>query len=54
MCRVTSPNLHCFAAGDSRANEQPGLTAMHTLWLREHNRVARELSNINPHWEDER
>uniref|UniRef100_A0A2I3TKF3 Peroxidasin like n=2 Tax=Pan troglodytes TaxID=9598 RepID=A0A2I3TKF3_PANTR len=24
---------------------------MHTLWFREHNRVATELSALNPHWE---
>lgn len=39
-----------FLAGDHRANEQLALTAMHTLWFREHNRVARELSALNPHW----
>ncbi|KAG9336338.1 hypothetical protein JZ751_002685, partial [Albula glossodonta] len=40
----------CFQAGDSRANEHLGMIALHTLFLREHNRLARELHLINPHW----
>jgi len=46
-------NGACFFAGDSRATEQPLLTLMHTLWMREHNRVARRLASLNPTWTDE-
>ncbi|XP_029697587.1 eosinophil peroxidase isoform X2 [Takifugu rubripes] len=43
-------NTSCFQAGDSRANEHLGMIALHTLFLREHNRLVEELHLLNPHW----
>uniref|UniRef100_A0A4W6FDT2 Thyroid peroxidase n=1 Tax=Lates calcarifer TaxID=8187 RepID=A0A4W6FDT2_LATCA len=45
--------VECFNAGDSRANEGMPLTSLHTLWLREHNRIAEALKYINDHWSPE-
>jgi hypothetical protein len=42
-----------FLAGDVRANENPGLTSLQTLFVREHNRLATELSAANPSLTDE-
>jgi len=42
-----------FVAGDSRANENPLLIAMHTIFVREHNRLAEEFAITNPDWDDE-
>uniref|UniRef100_A0A8C9U6M2 Myeloperoxidase-like n=1 Tax=Scleropages formosus TaxID=113540 RepID=A0A8C9U6M2_SCLFO len=44
----------CSLAGDLRVDENTGLTSLHTLMLREHNRLARVLHQLNPHWESER
>lgn len=42
-----------FVGGDIRVNEQPGLIAFHTLWVREHNRLCDELVQQHPNWTDE-
>lgn len=45
--------VECFRAGDSRVNEVLALITLHTLWLREHNRIAETLKLINGHWSPE-
>ncbi|XP_036065893.1 thyroid peroxidase [Oryzias melastigma] len=45
--------IDCFSAGDGRVNEGLPLISLHTLWLREHNRIAEALKLINDHWSPE-
>jgi hypothetical protein len=47
------PNSSLFAAGDIRANENIELTALQTLFMRNHNRIAAELQQEHPDWSDE-
>lgn len=42
--------MECFLSGDHRANEQLGLLTFHNVWLRQHNRLATRLKQINPKW----
>uniref|UniRef100_A0A3B4V6A4 Eosinophil peroxidase n=1 Tax=Seriola dumerili TaxID=41447 RepID=A0A3B4V6A4_SERDU len=44
MCASRSPTNHTLC----RTNENIGLTSLHTLLMREHNRLARALAKLNP------
>ncbi|KAM4595945.1 thyroid peroxidase-like, partial [Polymixia lowei] len=45
--------MECFLAGDKRVNEVPTLISLHTLFVREHNRIAKALKGLNGHWSRE-
>ncbi|CAI9737761.1 peroxidase [Octopus vulgaris] len=52
FCLASEGNL-CFIGGDNRVNVQPMMMSQHTLFLREHNRIANALSTGHPDWTDE-
>ena len=47
-----SPDVR-YVAGDARANEHASLMAIHVLFVREHNRLAEDIGERNPTWDDE-
>ena len=44
----------CCYLGDDRLNEQPLMLTLHTIFVREHNRIAEQLGNIFSNWSDDR
>ncbi|XP_028259827.1 eosinophil peroxidase-like [Parambassis ranga] len=50
---TSAREVPCFIAGDGRVDENIALTSIHTLFVREHNRLARELKRLNPQWDSE-
>ncbi|XP_036323381.1 peroxidase, partial [Rhagoletis pomonella] len=54
VCHRGAIATQCIRAGDGRSGEQPGLLALHHVWVGEHNRIAMELSEMNLHWSDEK
>jgi prostaglandin-endoperoxide synthase 2 len=53
---VTNPQRRAviFATGGDRVNSSPQIAMMNTLFLREHNRLAKIIEQQNPGWDDER
>ncbi len=47
------PGDSLFLAGDIRANEHVALTSLHTLFVREHNRLVDEINELHPEFTDE-
>lgn len=40
-------------SGDNHGNQIISLTVLHTIWTREHNRIARVLARLNPAWTED-
>ncbi|CAH1962658.1 unnamed protein product [Acanthoscelides obtectus] len=53
VCAIQDINEACYMAGDTRVNQNPQLTLLQVVLLREHNRLANALAQINSHWDDE-
>jgi len=47
-CKYRTESNFCFLSGDVRTNENIGLTSIHTLFFREHNRIVDILRKVDP------
>ncbi|ALC47696.1 CG4009 [Drosophila busckii] len=47
-------NNECYSLPDRRNRFTPTVAVVHTIFLREHNRLAEQLALLNPHYNDER
>ncbi|XP_049870495.1 chorion peroxidase [Pectinophora gossypiella] len=52
-CLSAKEGAACFESGDNHGNQIISLTVLHTIWTREHNRIARALSRLNPDWDED-
>ncbi|PAV72368.1 hypothetical protein WR25_17025 isoform A [Diploscapter pachys] len=44
----------CAVSGSDQVNILPGVTAMHTVFIKHHNKIALQLKELNRHWTDEK
>uniref|UniRef100_A0A1I7UEQ3 Peroxidase n=1 Tax=Caenorhabditis tropicalis TaxID=1561998 RepID=A0A1I7UEQ3_9PELO len=51
-CQSTNP-YYCFTAGDFRNCLHPGLLPLHSVFIKEHNRLAVKVKAAQPSWNDE-
>jgi prostaglandin-endoperoxide synthase 2 len=52
--KQTVDNRQLLAMGSDVSNTQIGYSMLNTLFLREHNRIAREIAETNPRWNEDR
>lgn len=43
----------CYKTGDSRSEDNTYLISLHRLSVNQHNKIAKKLYQLNPHWSDE-
>ena len=52
-CKTLTFSSSSFFSGDSRVNNDPLIMTMYTLWVRQHNDLAKEIKLINQQYTDE-
>ncbi|KAL3886203.1 hypothetical protein ACJMK2_026212 [Sinanodonta woodiana] len=50
---ASDANVKCFLAGDVRVNQNSALISIHTIFMREHNKIAAGLEALNNGWSDQ-